>query len=192
MRQETPGIIKNPDIKSAFDPADPDQNAFVEDIYAADLSITDIPYRKDERTLFKKGSPPYTSLLNSIQTNPQMQEKLAILLRKYFGEPNVCERQGRCALGCIPGARHTNNKKIFDYLKDQTKARHFEVRPLAEVYDIEPLDGTGGGGGGSGSTYKYRIYYTDYGARDWKQETFNWNTGSKSFKLGTKLFRLLD
>ena len=184
MRQETPGIIKNPDIKSAFDPADPDQNAFVEDIYAADLSITDIPYRKDERTLFKKGSPPYTSLLNSIQTNPQMQEKLAILLSKYFGEPNVCERQGRCALGCIPGARHTNNKKIFDYLKDQNKVKHFEVRPLAEVYDIEPL--------GGGSTYKYRIYYTDYGARDWKQANFNWNIGPKSFKLDVRLFRLVE
>src|SRR5919198_1285014 len=36
IRQETPGIIKNPDKKSAFDPANPDQNAFVEDIYAAD------------------------------------------------------------------------------------------------------------------------------------------------------------
>jgi len=96
-----------------------------------------------------------------------MQEKVAILLRKYFGEPNVCERQGRCALGCIPGARHTNNKKIFDYLKDQTKAKHFEVRPLAEVYDIELLDGTGGG-----NTQKYKIYYTDYGARDWKQAIY--------------------
>src|SRR5918911_377915 len=156
IRQESPAIIKNPDKKSKFDPVDPDQGPFVEDIYAADLSITDIPYRKDELTLFRKGTPPYSDLLNLIKTNPKMQDKLAILLRKYFGEPNVCERQGRCALGCIPGARHTNNKKIFDYLKDQTKGRHFEVRPLAEVYDIEPLDGTGG------NSYKYKIYYTDY------------------------------
>src|SRR5919198_534504 len=36
IRQETPGIIKNPDKKSAFDPMDPDQGPFVEDIYAAD------------------------------------------------------------------------------------------------------------------------------------------------------------
>jgi choline dehydrogenase-like flavoprotein len=190
LRQQIPPseIIKNPDKKSKFDSLDPDQGPFVEDIYAADLSITDIPYRKDEKTLFKKGSPPYSTVLNLIKTDSKMQDKLAILLRKYFGEPNVCERQGRCALGCIPGARHTNNKKIFDYLKDQTKVRHFEVRPLAEVYDIEPLDGTGGGG----STYKYKIYYTDYGARDWKQASFTWNAGSSSFKLDVKLFRLVD
>jgi len=114
-----------------------------------------------------------------------MQEKLAVLLRKYFGEPNVCERQGRCALGCIPGARHTNGKKIFDYLKDQTKSKHFDVRPLCEVYDIESLPS-------GGSIYNYKVYYTDYGARDWKQANFNWNAGSKSFKLDVKLFRLVD
>src|SRR6266487_1186375 len=181
IRQESPGIVKN---KSTFDPADPDQNAFVEDIYAANLSITDIPYRKDEKTLFKKGDS-FSSVLSSIQTNPQMQEKLAVLLRKYFGEPNVCERQGRCALGCIPGARHTNKKKIFDYLKDQNKSKHFVVRPLCEVYDIEPLPS-------GGSTYNYKVYYTDYGARDWKQANFSWSAASKSFKLDVKLFRLVD
>ena len=191
IRQQSPAIIKNPDKKSKFDSLDPDQGPFVEDIYAADLSITDIPYRKDELTLFKKGTPPFSSaqgpsVLGSIQSDSKMQDKLAILLRKYFGEPNVCERQGRCALGCIPGARHTNNKKIYDYLKDQTKGRHFEVRPLAEVYDIEPLDGTGG------NSYKYKIYYTDYGARDWKQASFTGNVGSTSFKLDVKLFRLVD
>ena len=125
IRKETPAIVKN---KSTFDPADPDQNPFVEDIYAVDLSITDIPYRKDEKTTFKKGNT-FSSTLSSIQTNPQLQEELAILLRKYFAEPNACERQGRCALGCIPGARHTNNKKIFDYLNNQTKKEHFQVVP---------------------------------------------------------------
>ena len=84
-----------------------------------DLSITDIPYRKDEKTIFKKGSDPYATLLNAIDTNAQVQEDVAIFLKKYFAETNVCERQGRCAIGCIPGARHTNNKKIFDYLKNQ-------------------------------------------------------------------------
>ena len=68
-----------------------------------------------------------------------MQQDIAVFLKKYFAETNVCERQGRCALGCIPGARHTNNKKIFDYLKSQTKKKHFDVYPLCEVYDIEPL-----------------------------------------------------
>ena len=180
IRQETPGIVKN---QTTFDPADPNQGPFIEDIYAVDLSITDIPYRKDEKTLFKKGSDPYSTVLNSIQTNTQTQQDIAIFLKKYFAETNVCERQGRCALGCIPGARHTNNKKIFDYLKSQTKKKHFDVYPLCEVYDIEPLT-TG--------TYNYKIYYTDYGARDWKQASFNWNVGSKSYKLDVRLFRLID
>lgn len=179
IKKETPAIIRN---KPSFDATDPDQSGFVEDIYAVDLSITDIPHRKDEKTVFKKGNE-FPSTLNSIQTNVQMQEELAILLRKYFAESNVCERQGRCALGCIPGARHTNNKKIFDYLNHQTKKKHFEVRPLCEVYDIEPL---------TGSTYNYKIYYNDYGARDWKQTDLSWNVGAKSYRLECRLFRLID
>ena len=180
IRIETPGIVKN---QTTFDPADPNQGPFVEDIYAVDLSITDIPYRKDEKTIFKKGSDQYTTVLNAIQTNAQVQQDVALFLKKYFAETNVCERQGRCAIGCIPGARHTNNKKLFDYLKSPTKKNHFDVYPLCEVYDIEPLT-TG--------AYKYKIHYTDYGARDWKQASFNWNVGSKSYKLDVKLFRLID
>jgi choline dehydrogenase-like flavoprotein len=183
IRKETPSIVKN---KTTFDLADPDQSDFVEDMYAVDLSITDIPYRKDEKTTFKKGNS-FPSTLNAIQTNLQVQEELAILLRKYFAEPNACERQGRCALGCIPGARHTNNKKIFDYLNHQTKKKHFEVRPLCEVYDIEPLIGEVGGMG-----YNYRVYYNDFGARDWKKANFNWTIGSESYKLELRLFRLVD
>ena len=180
IRLETPGIVKN---KITFDPNNPNQGPFVEDIYAVDLSITDIPYRKDEKTLFKKGSDPYTTLLNTIDNNAQVKEDVAIFLKKYFAETNVCERQGRCAIGCIPGARHTNNKKIFDYLKNKDKKKHFDVYPLCEVYDIEPL---------TSGAYKYKIYYTDYGARDWKQASFNWNVGPKSYKLDVKLFRLVD
>src|SRR5215203_672059 len=180
IRLETPGIVKN---QTTFDPANPDQGPFVEDIYAVDLSISDIPYRKDEKTIFKKGGDPYSAVLNSIQTSTQLQQDLAVFLKKYFGETNVCERQGRCALGCIPGARHTNNKKIFDYIKSQAKKKHFDVYPLCEVYDIEPL---------TAGTFNYKVYYTDYGARDWKQASFNWNVGSKSCKLDVRLFRLID
>ena len=99
-------------------------------------------------------------MLDNIKNNLKAQEKLAVLVRKYSAESNVCERQGRCVLGCIPLARHLNNKKIFDYLNHPTKKKHFEVRALSEVYDIEPLT--------SGS-YRYRLYYMDFGARDWKQ-----------------------
>ena len=31
-----------------------------------------------------------------------------------LGQPyNYCERQGRCILGCLPGARHTLNKQLM-------------------------------------------------------------------------------
>ena len=53
------------------------------------------------------------------------------------------------------------------------------------MYDIEPLSGTG-------STYNYRIYYTDYGAREWIQASFSWNQGGNPFKLDAKLFRTID
>ena len=180
IRQETPGIVKN---EITFDPANPNQGPFVEDLYAVDLSISDIPYRKDEKTIFKKGGDLYSTVLSAIDTNAQVQQDIAIFLKKYFAETNVCERQGRCAIGCIPGARHTNNKKIFDYLKIPSKKNHFDVYPLCEVYDIEPL---------TSGTHNYKVYYTDYGARDWKQASFNWNVGSKSYKLDVKLFRLID
>ena len=197
IRKQSPLIVTN---KSTFDTDDPGQDPteYEEDIYAVDLSITDIPYRKDEDTLFKKspllldgaGNYSYSTILNAIEgTQPEneyLRKKLAYLLRKHFAETNVCQRQGRCAIGCIPGARHTNNKKIFDYLKDTKKKEHFDVYALCEVYDIEPLPLPGGG------SFKYRVYYNDYGARDWKQANFNWNNGPNSYKLKIRLFRLVD
>ena len=161
MKNELPsGTITN---KTTFDPTTAAK--LEEDIFAADLSITDIPYRKDDHSLFSKRNPlydqitppppllsTYQKVVNAITGKPEMQEKLALVLRKYFEEQNACQRQGRCAVGCIPGARHTNNKKLFDYLQDDVKKEHFEIRALAEVYDIEPL---------VGPTQKYKIHYRD-------------------------------
>jgi hypothetical protein len=197
IRKESPAIVTN---KSTFNTDDPGQDpaTYEEDIYAVDLSITDIPYRKDEDTLFKKspllldatGKYSYSTVLNAIEgsqpNNEFLRKKLAYLLRKHFAETNVCQRQGRCAIGCIPGARHTNNKKIFDYLKDQKKKEHFDLYALSEVYDIEPLSPPGP------VSFKYKVYYNDYGARDWKQANFNWNNGPNSFILKIRLFRLVD
>jgi choline dehydrogenase-like flavoprotein len=192
MKDELPsGTITN---KTTFDPTT--AGKLNEDIFAADLSITDIPYRKDDYSLFMKRNPlydqvtpppppplpTYQKVVNAITGKPEMQEKLALFLRKYFEEQNACQRQGRCAVGCIPGARHTNNKKLFDYLKDDAKKEHFEVRALAEVYDIEPL---------VGSTHKYKIHYRDYGARDKKDISFNGNFGSQSFQLKAILFKYI-
>jgi choline dehydrogenase-like flavoprotein len=190
MKDELPsGTITN---KTTFDPTTAAK--LEEDIFAADLSITDIPYRKDDHSLFSKRNPlydqvtpppplpTYQKIVNAITGKPEMQEKLALFLRKYFEEQNACQRQGRCAVGCIPGARHTNNKKLFDYLKDDVKKEHFEVRALAEVYDIEPL---------VGSTHKHKIHYRDYGARDKKDISLNGNFGSQSFQLKAILFKYI-
>ncbi len=185
IRKETPGIIKN---KSVFDLNNPDQKDFVEDIFAVNLAITDIPYRKDEKTLFQNKNS-FSSILNSIKTDPNMQNKLAVLLKKYSAEQNVCERQGRCALGCIPGARHTFSKKIYDIIKDPNKAKQFEVRVLSEVYDIEPLSSNNNN---NTNTLNYKIYYTDYSAREWQQASFTWNHGPDSFNLNIKIFKTID
>jgi len=194
IKQETPAIVTN---SSTFDTSDlgQDPSKFEEDIFSVDLSITDIPYRKDENTLFKQspylidalGKYSFTTILNGIQGNqPQNQflrEKIASILRKYFPETNACQRQGRCALGCIPGARHTNNKKIFDYLKDPKKKDHFGVRALCEVYDIEPL---------TSGPFKFKVYYNDYSSREQQQMIFNGTVGTQSYKLEVRLFRFID
>jgi len=66
--------------------------------------------------------------------------------KNYPGKPiNYCERQGRCNVGCLPGARHTLNKQLMmaTYGKfDGTLPRTFEnfdVQALAEVNVIRAL-----------------------------------------------------
>ena len=54
-----------------------------------------------------------------------------------------CERQGRCFLGCLPGARHTLNKTYIPL------ADKINIRPLADVDYIEPLQSGG-----------YTVHYT--------------------------------
>ncbi len=97
-----------------------------------DLSITNVP-----GGLFDAQQPP-----------PQEVERL-------LKQNNDCQRQGRCNLGCIPGARHSFNKKLFDALspKPPAKPKPLEVRELSEVYDVEFNEG---------EEYKYTISYFQY------------------------------
>jgi len=53
---------------------------------------------------------------------------------------NFCERQGRCFLGCLPGARHTLNKSLLKNLPIAAENQIF-IRPLADVDFIEPIPG---------------------------------------------------
>ena len=86
------GIVTNKSTHG-FDPASPnkddDQHPYIEDIFAVDLSITDFPFRKDERTLFNKrnsryGVPPspapipdnlFDFIKNSMQSNSIYRKK---------------------------------------------------------------------------------------------------------------------
>jgi len=67
---------------------------------------------------------------------------------------NYCERQGRCNVGCLPGARHTLNKQLMAAalgsplpLPNGTPAifqnNELEIRPLAEVDVIIARPGGG-------------------------------------------------
>jgi len=106
------------------------------DNYDAKLSITDI-----SQDVFKPGHPTPDEIT------------------KYQKEQNVCERQGRCVLGCIPGARHTLNKRLFEALQNKP----LDVLPLCEVHHIEPLENDPDG-------YKYKIVLYDLTYADPKQK----------------------
>jgi choline dehydrogenase-like flavoprotein len=54
--------------------------------------------------------------------------------RPVLAGQRICERQGRCFLGCLPGARHTLNKALFPELSGQSPA--LKVRPLSDVWQI--------------------------------------------------------
>jgi cholesterol oxidase len=62
------------------------------------------------------------------------------LIAKYQSpiQTNVCQRQGRCNLGCLPGARHTLNKRIVKAL--QSFGDLLDVRPLCEAYLVEFIE----------------------------------------------------
>ena len=178
VRQANPAIVWNK-------PTNAGDN--VEDIYAVNLSITDLPPQKDIKTIFKEASGDpgdFNTALTNIKTNAQFQNKLAEFMRKYAVETNVCERQGRCALGCIPGARHTNNKKIFDMLNNDAKKKHVELRVLCQANDIEPREG---------EEFPYKIYYNDYSVRNLSDNNFDLNgNDGKNYKVSSKLFEWQD
>jgi cholesterol oxidase len=64
-----------------------------------------------------------------------------------------CERQGRCFMGCLPGARHTLNKTLINTVLDVPNAP-VTLRALTEVDRIEQ---TAGG---------YRVFYDQLHLQD--------------------------
>ena len=137
------GITKNKlDKTKAFDEAGndlnkEDPNFTVENI---DLSITDVP---EGIFGFDKSSSPI-----------KVSRPLISEINKYTSitQTNDCQRQGRCNLGCIPGARHTLNKRLFAAMSPKVgNPKPLEIKELCEVDDIEFIDGQG-----------YKITYFQY------------------------------
>ena len=112
---------------------DPNGKSIID--FDARLSITDI-----STEVFNSKPPP---------PPPRPNEKD---IKKYTSamETNICERQGRCGLGCIPGARHTLNKQIFTNIGKL--GLPIDVQPLCEVLEIEELQ----------SGHGYNIKFIDY------------------------------
>jgi cholesterol oxidase len=71
-------------------------------------------------------------------------------VQKYSQEENVCQRQGRCGLGCIPDSRHSLEKEIYSAIN---KGKPIEIFPLCEVDSIEESHD---------AYYKYKVILIDH------------------------------
>jgi choline dehydrogenase-like flavoprotein len=116
-----------------------DQNGKEVTDFDVNLSITDVP---DGLLALQKSTDP---------THPSLAHPTVPEVNRYFNrQTNVCQRQGRCGLGCIPGARHTLNKQIHNAIKAK---KPIDVFPLCQVDTIEDT---------GNSEYRYRINLKDY------------------------------
>lgn len=122
--------------------------------FDAKLSITDIPqslFKKDGLLEPAPNGPLSPQKIGNI--SQQDVQKIQDILVKYSKETNVCQRQGRCVLGCIPGARHTLNKQLYNAISAN---KPIDVLPLCEVKSIKENDDPNNSG------YKYNVEFKDY------------------------------
>ncbi len=132
-----------------------DNNIIKEDDYSLDLSITDISLDKIKF--------PELGNFNSIEEYVKNADNLKKLeeyinktenLKKHYDNPfqtNVCQRQARCNIGCLPGARHTLNKRLFSEAKKDNPT--LIIKPLCESYKLEFHEK---------DEYPYVIHYYDH------------------------------
>jgi cholesterol oxidase len=66
-------------------------------------------------------------------------------------QTNVCQRAGRCGLGCISDARHTMSQRLYDAVSD---GKPIDIFPLCQVDSVEE--------NADGSGIRYNILLTDY------------------------------
>jgi len=108
--------------------------------YALNLSITDV-----ENKLFSNLTEVNLPAVKAKYNNPM--------------QTNVCERQARCNLGCVPGARHTLNKRLFRAIQDEKKP--LIIKPLCQAIEIE-FD--------ENAEFQYLIKYKQYDEADNEKE----------------------
>lgn len=66
-------------------------------------------------------------------------------------QTNVCQREGRCGLGCIPEARHTMSQRLYDAISE---GKPIDVFPLCQVDSVEK--------NGDGRGFRYTVLLTDF------------------------------
>jgi|GEM_PF-337779 len=139
--------IINTDKNSGYDIINTTKSDGTLDLDAR-LSITEF----EPQILFSKGGPLGLEKKLEEMSEIELGKTFNKFLDKYKKETNVCQRQGRCGLGCIPGARHTLNKQIYKAISD---GKPLDVFPLCKVDHIEHTDN-------NDSDYKYRIILKDH------------------------------
>jgi choline dehydrogenase-like flavoprotein len=138
LRNSPSKIVSNP--PNSIHPEDPTPDPDLG--FGLDLAITDVQDQpingiKVSKTGHFEPSPP---------------ESVGEVLRDQ-NQQNVCQRQGRCVLGCLPGARHTLNKKLVKALQNKDTKDILTVRALCEAETIEIKE-----------PGLYRVHYNQYGS----------------------------
>lgn len=129
--------------------------------FDARLSITDISIMQFSGTSgpLSKDGPLSQTGVNNAKSLQELQDlvkkELAPIENKYPREANVCQRQGRCVLGCIPGARHTLNKQLHNAVLAKMP---LDIHALCEVDRIEEIKK---GDDGYNEGYQYRVIIYD-------------------------------
>ena len=119
----------------------------------ATLSITEMP--EAGHVFSNEGPLEYYAKVDKGKEVEELSdlEKRQIFETKYKDETNLCQRQGRCVLGCIPGARHTLNKRLHRAI-DKDKLP-LDIHPLCEVIDIKEVSDPD-------PDYRYEVKFLDY------------------------------
>jgi GMC oxidoreductase len=114
----------------------------------AKLSITDVP---DNEVLFSKEGPLELDKGLEEMTSEELKATLHDMKNKYKKETNVCQRHGRCVLGCIAESRHTLSDQLYSKIKHGAP---LDIHPLCEVINIGETTGA--------QDYQYYVKFVDY------------------------------